>query len=617
LEPEESKQQQHNREMKFLKRSVFSIAAASIIVLAIALRLVLLALGWPPLDSDSGTIGLMGMHIAYRGEWPIFFYAQGYMGVFEAYLAAVMFQLFGVSPFTLALGLVLMYGVFLVAIYQLTGMLYSWRLALFVLVLLCLGSNPMLSREMVAIGGYPETLLFGTLVMVLAAWLALTSYPRGLVYRGPERWRRLIAYAAWGLVAGVGIWTHMLIAPFVLVSGLLILFFCRRELWGWAGGLLFVALVIGLLPMIIYNVMAGPGQDTLSYLLRVHSASGYTGSGYTLPPFFVIFPQQLVGAFLISLPTATGVNPLCSATDALSPGLSNWHAIQCTLVHTGWSAGLTFLWLLATVLTVGALWPIWRKRRGWSGEERREAILYTARLMLLASAGLTMALYVISPDAAVFSVATSRYLIGLLVATPAVLWPLWSGAQEMKPLVLKLSREIAVSVRLARFSLALRRGLLALILAVFLFGTFSIFSGIPPALPVEHHWGVFATQVNDQHLGVPAVQAINRQEYALIDNLLHNNIHRIYSDYWTCDRLMFQSQERIICSVLDDNLRNGHNRYQPYYAIVSADPQAAYVLEAGSPQAGAFAQYVATTLPPYQNYQQLEMNGYVIYRPKS
>src|SRR5579859_4235141 len=199
-------------------------------MLAIALRIILLALGWPPLDSDEGTIGLMGMHIAFRGEWPIFFYAQGYMGAFEAYLAAIMFLLFGVSTFTLSLGLVLMYGVFLIAIYLLTSALYSRGLALFVLLLLCLGSNPMFSREMVAIGGYPETLLFGTLVVLLASWLVLTSQAR--ISYDRQIWRRrLLAYAGWGVVSGVGIWTHMLIAPFVLMSGLLLLCFCWRELW--------------------------------------------------------------------------------------------------------------------------------------------------------------------------------------------------------------------------------------------------------------------------------------------------------------------------------------------------------------------------------------------------
>src|SRR5437868_455995 len=127
--------------------NIYHIVALLIILVAVGVRLLLLALGWPPLDSDEGTVGLMGMHIAFRGEFPIFFYGQGYMGAFEAYLAAIMFLLFGVSTFTLSLGLVLVYAGFLIAMYFLVRLLYSNGLALFVLLLLSLGSNPMLSRE--------------------------------------------------------------------------------------------------------------------------------------------------------------------------------------------------------------------------------------------------------------------------------------------------------------------------------------------------------------------------------------------------------------------------------------------------------------------------------------
>src|SRR5436305_557203 len=168
---------------KNFKFDSYTIAAAVIIVIAAALRVTLVALGWPPLDSDEATMGLMGMHIAFHGEWPIFFYGQGYMGAFEAYLAAIMFRLFGVSTFTLLLG------------------------------------------------------------------------------------------------------------------GILLLLFCRRALLGWASICLVVALLIGALPMIIYNVYASPGQSTLSYILHVHSASGLT-----LPPKSVLYPLQLRGALLISLP---------------------------------------------------------------------------------------------------------------------------------------------------------------------------------------------------------------------------------------------------------------------------------------------------------------------------
>src|SRR5690349_19249377 len=128
--------------------NIYTLWAVALILLAIMLRVVLTAKGWPLLDSDEGTMGLMGMHIAFHREHPIFFYGQGYMGAAEAYLAAIMFRLFGVSSFTLRLGLILIFALFLLGMYLLTSLLYTRKLALLTLVLLALGSNPMLMREL-------------------------------------------------------------------------------------------------------------------------------------------------------------------------------------------------------------------------------------------------------------------------------------------------------------------------------------------------------------------------------------------------------------------------------------------------------------------------------------
>ncbi|MBE3561298.1 MAG: hypothetical protein IMW89_19070, partial [Ktedonobacteraceae bacterium] len=304
----------------------YSLAAVALIGLATVLRLALIAQGWPPLDSDEGTMGLMGMHIAFRGEFPIFFYGQGYMGTLEAYLAAVFFRLFGISTFTLLLGLVILYALFLSVMYRLTSLLYSKGLALLTLGLLCFGSNPMLTRELVAIGGYPETLLFGALLLLLASWLALTSSREPDAFTLSERRKRLATYGLWGFVAGLGLWTHMLVLPFVLLGGLLISLFCRNEWRSSALFFLLIFLIIGMLPMIIYNVMASPGQDTLSYLLRVHSASGIPGVS-ARPPFW----EQLRGALLISMPTATGATPLCAPSQVDFTRLSDAATMRCTL----------------------------------------------------------------------------------------------------------------------------------------------------------------------------------------------------------------------------------------------------------------------------------------------
>src|SRR2546421_11576305 len=86
-----------------------------IIALAVILRIVLVALHMPETNSDEGTMGLEAMHIAFRGEHPIFLYGQDYMGVLEAYIAALFFHLFGVSVFTLRIGMMMMFAFFMVS----------------------------------------------------------------------------------------------------------------------------------------------------------------------------------------------------------------------------------------------------------------------------------------------------------------------------------------------------------------------------------------------------------------------------------------------------------------------------------------------------------------------
>jgi len=111
----------------------YEIIAFAIIALAVILRIVLVALHMPETNSDESTMGLEAMHIAFRGEHPIFLYGQDYMGVLEAYIAALFFHLFGVSVFTLRIGMMMMFAFFMVSMYFLVSLLYTKKLALFIL----------------------------------------------------------------------------------------------------------------------------------------------------------------------------------------------------------------------------------------------------------------------------------------------------------------------------------------------------------------------------------------------------------------------------------------------------------------------------------------------------
>ena len=421
----------------------YAIIAFAIISLAVILRIVLAALNMPETNSDEGTMGLEAMHIAFRGEHPVFLYGQDYMGVLEAYIAAFFFRIFGVSIFTLRIGMLMMFTLFMVSMYFLVSLLYTKKLALLTLALLGFGAaSDVLIQQLRAVGGAIETLLFGSLVLLLASWLALTS-DQTLAPR-TQRWR-LVAYGCWGLAAGLGIWVHLLVAPFVLAGGLILVFFCHRDLLSWAPVLLLLGLLIGAYPFIIYNLHAPLEHNTIIQILGIHN-----GATAPLHNSQHLMRKRIIGTALWSLPLATGLTPVCALTNLPYYGSPTASTLPCIIVHGAWSLGYIVLFTIAILLAIGGLWKLWLLRsapirpandasrlllrnqagraerpraHSWSQEERHAAVIHFARLMVLFGAGLTLLFYVSSPLSGLEPWNT-RYLVGLLIAVPAVLWPL-------------------------------------------------------------------------------------------------------------------------------------------------------------------------------------------------
>jgi hypothetical protein len=547
-------------------------AALAIIAFAIGLRIYLRAKGWPASDSDEGTMGLEALHIAFRGEHPIFLYGQNYMGTIEAYIGALLFRIFGVSLFVLRLGMVLLFTVFLVSIYCLTSLLYTKRLALCTLALLSVGAINIILPELRAVGGAEETLEFGTLSLLLPILLAMRANQD--CFPG-KHWRRLVTYGVWGLVVGLGFWSHLLVAPFALAGGLILLVFCRREWHSLAIPCIIVGFIIGAFPLIYYNLTAPLSQNSLATALTIQSASN-TGIPLSEAPFL----KHIIGTFLYSLPIATGFSPICNLQSLPLYTTGNVSNVACAVVQGGWSLGYCVLLLISGVMALIPLWKLWRLRRSriaaWTEDERQAAILHFARLMLLFCGALTLLLYLKSPLSAE-SPWSTRYLIGLLIVLPAIIWPLWHGLGTIKQ-----------STRITITRTAIRFAIICLIGITFLAGTITIFGEIP------------------------SVEASQQQDAALIHDLTKRSITHIYSDYWTCDRLVFTSKEKIICGVIFTNLKPGLNRYAPYYKIVTSDPRSSYVFQENSEYSKA-----AATNPFFTSgrFQHFTLDGYIVYKP--
>jgi hypothetical protein len=285
---------------------------------------------------------------------------------------------------------------------------------------------------------------------------------------------------------------------------------------------------------------------------------------------------QFAGTLLVALPTITSGAALCALPPEQMWPLAHAdpHALLCTGIHGIWGAGYVALLVAALVSSVGAL-----RRRRARGRANRPA--EAARLVLLVSAALTLLLYMASPVAARAPQLTSRYLIGLLVALPAVLAPLYRLATARNSSLLAI-----VTVR-RRWAGGLA---LAVIAAAYLFALLGVLQAVP-----------------DAH-----AEAVRRE--ALITRLTQSGMTRVYSEYWTCGWLIFQTRERIVCAVLDVQLQPGFDRYLPYREIVRAVRTPAYVFPLGSAQAAAFAARLQSA-PSATEYAREVLAGYVIYRP--
>lgn len=541
------------------------VLALSLVVAAVV-RLGLLVLEWPASNSDEGTMGLMAMHIAEGRRFPSFMDGQSYMGTAQAYLAAAVFRVFGPSLLGLRIPMLLLFLLFLTAMYVLAKRLYGTTVALVSVGLLALGSRELYGHQLVAQGAIPETLLAGTLLLLLAHRLLTTASDPS--YAAGQRWR----LAAWGAIATLGLWSTVLVAPFVVTSAVLVWMAVRRRtaafppggLWALGGGL-----TAGAVPWILHDA-THPWRDS-GVVSVVHMyLSGGTGLNGAQSAGLA---SRVSNTVTTSLAYVSGGSAIAHpyAPPAWFFGYSgSWHPPTDDVLSTLWGIALVVLWVAGFAACVRML----RHRRGAAGERSGDvplrAQLY-GRLAMLTAAGLTVAAFAASPTPGVAPANNLRYIIGVLVATPAVIAPLW-GLQSVAPKVGGLLR-----------------------LAVLVFVTVSLTLGTVQAY---RDAGQGATEAGSRHL----IAALRRE-----------GITHIYSGYLDCNRLTFLSREHIVCAVLFSDpaggFRPGLDRYLPYRTEVQADPRAAYVFHSGDTRNTVLSSSTCQWQEPWR------LAGYEIWQP--
>lgn len=565
---------------QFRHRSPYELWMVIVVVLAVLLRFLLIYYHHPMTNSDEGNMGLEALHIAFYGDHPIFFYGLPYMGPVEAYLAAPLFYFFGPSVFMLRLALLPFHAGFLIGVYYLVRLLYTERFALASVILLGLGSSAVIFLQLMAVGEYPEIEMFAALICLITLSLALSSH-----LQREERGKRIVLYGILGLIIGVALWVDFLIGPFVGMGLLLLCLFCHRELLRWCGLSLLLGIITGASPLIYYNLTAPIDQNSWNILLFIHH-----GGSNLMAARHMTWLNQLSGTVMISLPLATGANPECPVNAFPPFGVPTSTTLPCVLFNGLWGVGYLVLWLVAFVAALLVILRYLRYRRyrrshaslpddafqETAFERRQEMIRSCGRLVILVSVIVTIGLYAISASAAVYANSAYRYLALAILAMPIFLWPMWQG------------------LNLQNISLNWHR-----IGKVFISGAFLLLI-----------FGTFLVGMVRTFQQIPTDQAYYNSEQALIRDLRRIDATRIYSDYWTCNRLIFDTREKIICVGVGPNMKPGFNRYLPYIPIVQAAPHPAYVFPSGSPLIPAFQQHVASSHARYKEYR---FDGYVVY----
>jgi 4-amino-4-deoxy-L-arabinose transferase-like glycosyltransferase len=221
------------------------LVPALIVLLSAVYKLFLLAFNAVPFNGDEAIVALMARHIL-RGERPVFFYGQAYLGATDAWLAAVSFSIFGETVFAIRLvHIVLFAGVVFTTYLLARRYLHSEWGARAAMLWIALPPTMLTLYTTATLGGYTETLLFGNilLLMVGGKWLMADRGRAG-------RW------LLFGLIAGFAFYTFPLILIYLIPIGLLLLYRLRLKAWR-EYVIAFAGLVIGSAPWWLALIQSG------------------------------------------------------------------------------------------------------------------------------------------------------------------------------------------------------------------------------------------------------------------------------------------------------------------------------------------------------------------------
>ncbi len=509
----------------FYRLLTIDFRLSTIVLLALAYRLFLLRTTMATVDSDQSVAGIMARHIL-RGERPIFFYGQSYNGALEAYLTAVVFRLLGPDDLTLRLVHTLFSVALVAQLYGLARRLYAPWVAVVAGLWLAVPAPMLVWWGTAAGASYIEAAVWGTGLFLIATRRWWLERPRP--YDLP----------ALGLLAGLGVWAHPMIAYYLLALAVAALPLAWRRR----------ARFIRALPWRVWPVAAGfalGAAPWLTYTLR-HPTSGLTVLAGRPGPYAL--PDVLWRLATQALPVLVGGAHLSGPADQFARYIAA-HPIPYALSL----CAIAYLAVRAVLSRRGLI----AQARAWiCGRPCSDAplalLLVTVFALYLGSRYKTLSWTTRDP----------RYLLPLYTCVPYVIAcalpksivdSRWSivGRWRMHGKPFPLARFFNHGLSTIDYRLST---ILAVALAINIYGA--------------AHYGE-----------LPSSTFVNVTPLARM--LVAHGDEAVYGDYWVVWQLAFESGERLIPVVtlgltIDHNPRGA--RYAPYLARAAHARRWAYIL---------------------------------------
>lgn len=203
------------------------------LLIALGLRIFLLIHTHGVIDGDEALVGIQAERIL-RGDFPVYFYGQTYMGSLEAYLIALLFALSGPSvwalraePLLLALVVVWLTWKLAEILTETSTLTPTMRRVFMTGAALCAAIPPLYDGvlEGRAYGGFIEMLVVILLILISTLRLARRLFNGATRVEAGCRWAML------GFLLGLGFWIYPLMASAVLAAALWLLGACAWEVW--------------------------------------------------------------------------------------------------------------------------------------------------------------------------------------------------------------------------------------------------------------------------------------------------------------------------------------------------------------------------------------------------